>query len=279
MAAAPRTVVGHTLSVVRKGNFWVWILFGVTLVILLWGRKMISGGAFTCYSFDITERNLPHVILFWALTATAIYTYFFLLIATISKSEKTFLPGTAISFWFHVLFYATALFAIYVAFLNFTSLFHLDCAPPPGASSNTRPQISAASVGSLDWLTNLAGSFFGGAAELFRTFDLLVLVISWSSLDLMIAWGGRDTEEREFFRSIFCIVDLPVISSMIFVECITHFCLDGISAMYIDYLRAGVVAFQLIAAGVAICMLEGMRQTPETVPIGPEAVAPNTQIG
>jgi hypothetical protein len=109
-------LAGHAFRVMRRGNFLFWVISTLILLLVVFERKEFNYPVFPGYAIYIEEKNLPHLIMFWALLSTAIYTYAYLLVPILERLQEIFPKDkTRAGTGFHWIFWVTAGLSTYIA--------------------------------------------------------------------------------------------------------------------------------------------------------------------
>ncbi|WP_426424186.1 hypothetical protein [Bradyrhizobium genosp. A] len=231
---------------ILRGKAWFWLASGIVLLIvycLVWSH---THSLFPEGQFEIKNGTIPVLILLWAIVSTTIYSWFFLL-PPVMENRKEIFPrsATRAGTWFYLIYWTAVAVSIAIAGGYFIELFSLTRAIPD--KNHTLASQS---------------NFLFFLYETVKESHLLVFVFLWSSLDLLIYVKGKLKREKEFYGEILLVVDFPVLISMVFIEALVHFLrqdLGDAGTVLLEFLQAGVVSFQLLAGGLAICVMEAIR--------------------
>jgi hypothetical protein len=163
------------------------------------------------------------------------------------ENRKDIFPrsATRAGTWFYLIYWTAVLVSILIAVGYVIELFSL-----------TR------TVSTTNLETSSQPTVLYFLYETVKESHLLVFVILWSSLDLLIFVKGKVHREKEFYGEILLVVDFPVLTSMFFIEVLVYFLRQDLGdggTVLLEFLQAGVVSFQLMAGGLAICVMEVIR--------------------
>ena len=223
---------------------------GIVLLVIVYSRTYFKKAS-VCYAYSITEDNLPEVILVWALVSTAIYSYRFLLREVTKKHDVIFHTNPSAGEWFHNIWLAALLFTVGVALGYGYSFVELTCPIP------TTNALADVSTGWSSSFWGIVGWIWGLIVDM----HLLAFVLLYSTMDFIVSRWGDDTDDKKLFTEVLIIVDAPIVISMAFIEILIHTGLRDISFVHLKYLEAGVVAFQLMAGGLVICVFEALKMS------------------